>query len=99
MIAVKPPRTETNMKIDLNPKIGERERFFLQISEFSFAAYPVQINHVFRCLPDAASSPNQSRSLRRNVLRRRISPLLRWVRGKPTAAPATGNITPEQAVP
>jgi hypothetical protein len=87
------------MKIDFHPKTGERERFFIQISEFSFAAYPVQINHVFHCLPDAASSPNQSRNLRRNVLSRRISQLLRWTCGKPTAAPAAGNISLEQAVP
>ena len=87
------------MKIDLHSKFGERKRFFIQISEFSFAAYPVQINHVFRCLPDAASSPNQSRSLRRNVLRRRISQLLRWACGKPAVAPAAGNISLEQAVP
>ena len=87
------------MKIDLHPKIGERERFFIQISEFSFAAYPVQINHVFRSLPDAASSPNKWRSLRRNVLSRRISRLLRWTCGKPTAAPATSNISLEQTVP
>ena len=45
------------MKTDLHPKIDKRERFFIQFSEFSFAAYPVQINHGFRCLPDAASSP------------------------------------------
>ena len=87
------------MKIDLHPKIGERERFFIQISEFSFAAYPVQINHVFRCLPDAASSPNQSRNLRRNELSRRISQWLRWACGKPAAAPATSNLSLEQAVP
>jgi hypothetical protein len=87
------------MKIDLHPKIGERERFFVPISEFSFAAYPVQIKHVFRCLPDAANSPNQSRKLRRNVLSRRISHLLRWACGKPAAAPAAGNISLEQAVP
>jgi len=87
------------MKIDLHPKIGEREHFFVQISEFSFAAYPVQINHVFRCIPDAASSPNQSRSLWRTVLSRRISQLLRCACGKPTVAPAAGNLSLEQAVP
>ena len=87
------------MTLDLHPKIGERERFFIQISEFSFAAYPVQINHVFRCLSDAASSPDQSRSLRRNVLSRRISRLLRWACGKPTVAPAAGNVSLDQAVP
>ena len=87
------------MTLDLHTKIGERERFFIQISEFSFAAYPVQINHVFRCLPDAANSPNESRSLRRNVVSRRISQLLRWACGKPTVAPAAGNISLEQAVP
>jgi len=87
------------MKIDLHHKIGERERFFIQVSEFSFAAYPVQISHVFRCLPDAVTSPNNSRSRRRNVLSRRISKLLRWVSGKPMAAPAAGNISLEQAVP
>jgi hypothetical protein len=87
------------MKTDLHFKIGDRDRFFIQISEFSFAAYPVQINHVFRCLPDAASSPNKSRNLRRNVVSRRISRLLRWACGKPMAAPAAGNISLEQTVP
>ena len=87
------------MTLDLHPKIGERERFFIQINEFSFAAYPVQINHVFCCLPDAASSPNQSRGLRRNVVGRRISQLPRWALGKPTVAPAAGNLALKQAVP
>jgi len=85
--------------MNLHPKPGERERFFLQVSEFSFAAYPVQINHSFRCLRNAASAPNQSRSLRQSTLSRRVSQLLRWVSGKPTAAPAAGNILMEQAVP
>ena len=85
------------MKTDLHSKIGERERCFIRLSEFSFAAYPVQINHVFRGLPDAAGSPNQSRNLRRNGLRRRISRLLRWACGKPTLAPAAGNLSLEQA--
>jgi hypothetical protein len=87
------------MKTDLHSKIGDRDRFFIQISEFSFAAYPVQIKHVIRCLPDAASSPNQSRSLRRNGLSRRISQLLRRACGKPAAAPVAGNISLEQSVP
>jgi hypothetical protein len=87
------------MKTDLHSKIGDRDRFFIQISEFSFAAYPVQINHVFRCLPDTASSPNQSRNLRRNVLSRRISRLLRRACGKPGVAPVASNIPLEQAVP
>jgi hypothetical protein len=87
------------MKTDLHSKIGEHDRFFIQTSEFSFAACPVKINHVFRCLPDAASSPNQSRNLRRKGLNRRISQLLRWACGKPAVAPAAGNISLEQAVP
>ena len=90
---------KTNMKTDFHSKIGDRDRRFIQISEFSFAAYPVQINHVIRCLPDTASSPNKSRSLRRNALSQRISRLLRRACGKPTAAPAAGNISLEQAVP
>jgi hypothetical protein len=87
------------MKTDLHSNIGERDRFFIQISEFSFAAYPVQIKHVVHYLPDAASSPNQSRNLRRNGLSRHISQLRRWACGKPTVAPAAGNISLEQAVP
>jgi hypothetical protein len=87
------------MKTDLHSKIGERERFYIQISEFSFAAYPVQINHVFRGLPDAVGSPNQSCNLRRNGLSRRISRLLRRACGKPAAAPAAGDISLEQTVP
>jgi hypothetical protein len=87
------------MKTDLQSKIGERKSFFIQISEFSFAAYPVQINHVFRRLPDAASSPNKSRNLRGNAVSRRISQLRRWACGKPKAASAAGNISLEQAVP
>src|SRR5271169_4447904 len=93
----KTPRTKT--KMNPHSKIGERERFFIQISEFSFAAYPVQIKHGFRCLPDAASLPNQSRGPRRNTLSRRISQLRRWACRKPTAAPAAGNISLEQVVP
>ena len=54
----------------------------IQLSEFSFAAYPVQINHDFRSLPDAASSPNPSRGLRRKPLGRRISQFIRWACGK-----------------
>lgn len=87
------------MKVELHPKIGGRESFFIQISEFSFAAYPVQINHVFRCVPEVAKSPNESQNLRRNVLSRRISKLLRWVCGKRTASAAAGNISLEQSVP
>ncbi|MGA2787416.1 MAG: hypothetical protein ABSF60_07800 [Verrucomicrobiota bacterium] len=87
------------MKIDLHPKPGERERFFIQISEFSFPVYPVQINRAFRCLPDAASSPNESRNLRRSVVSRRFSQLLHWAFGKPTVVPASGTISLEQAVP
>jgi len=87
------------MKTNLQSKIGERKRLVIQLSEFSYAAYPVQINHVFRCLPDAANSPNQSRNLRTNVLGRRISKLLRWACGKSSVAPAAGNISLEQAVP
>jgi hypothetical protein len=87
------------MNIDLHPKIGERERFFVPISEFSFAAYPIQIHHAFRCLPDATSSPNQPRQLWRNVLSRCLSQLLRWACGKPTASAAVGNPSLEQAAP
>ena len=87
------------MKIDLRPLIDERDHCFIPISEFSFATYPVQINHVFRSLPDTANSPNQSRNRWRSELRRRISQWLRWARGKPTAAPADGHIPLEQAVP
>ncbi len=87
------------MRIAFQSKPEDKARFFVRISEFSFAAYPVQINHVFRCLPGAASSPDQSRNLRRNGLSRRISRLLRRVSGKPAAAPAAGNLSLEQAVP
>ena len=87
------------MKIDFHSEPGITKRLMIPLGEFSFAAYPVQINHVFRCLPDAASSPNQSRSLRGNVLSRRISQLLRWACVKPAAAPGAGNLSPEQAVP
>ncbi len=85
------------MKTDLLPKIGERKRFFIQISEFSFAAYPVKINHVFRCLPDTAKLPNQSCHLRQNMLSRQICRLFRRECGKPTAARAAGTISLEQA--
>jgi hypothetical protein len=87
------------MKIDLHSNPDHRERLIIPVSEFSFAAYPVQINHVFGCLPDAASLPDQSRNWRRNMLSRGISRLLRWVCGKPAEAPAAGNIALEQAVP
>jgi len=87
------------MKLDLNPKTGERERFLIQISEFSFAAYPVQIHQGFRCLPDTAITPNQSHNPRRNLLSRRIARLFRWACGKPAAAPVAGNLLLEQAIP
>jgi hypothetical protein len=87
------------MKIDLHPIIDEHERFFVPVSEFSFAAYPVQINHGCRSLPDAASAPDPSRNLWRSALRRRISQWLRWACGKPAAAPAAGDLSLEQAVP
>jgi hypothetical protein len=83
------------MKIALQSKPDNRERLIIPVSEFSFAAYPILINHDFRCLPDAASSPNSSRRPRR----RRISRLLRWAIGKPATAPAVGNLSLEQAVP
>jgi hypothetical protein len=86
------------MKIELHPIIDERERFFVPISEFSFAAYPVQINHGFRSLPDEAVPPHQPRNLRRNVWRRRFSHWLHRACGKQTPAPAAGNISPNQAV-
>ena len=87
------------MKIDFHSESGQSKRLIIPLGEFSFAAYPVQINHGFRCLPNAASAPNKSRNLRWNVLNRRISQLLRWVGGKPTAAPAAGNLSPELTVP
>jgi hypothetical protein len=87
------------MKIDLHSNPDNRERLIIPVSEFSFAAFPVQINHVFRCLPDAASSPTESRNPRQNGWSRRISQWLRWVCGKPTVVPAAVNISLEQAVP
>ena len=75
------------MKIDSHPIIDETDRCFIQISEFSFTAYPVQINHVGRCLPDATSSPSQARDLWRSALSC-ISQWLRRACGKPTVAPA-----------
>ena len=87
------------MKIDLYPLIDERDRCCIPISEFSFATYPVQINHVFRCAADAASSPDRPRNLRRNGLRQRISWWFRWACGKRAAAPAAGNLSLEQDVP
>ena len=98
-VADKNTNSESKMKIDFHSEPGKSERLMISLGEFSFAAYPVQINHVFRCLPDAASSPNQSRNQRQNVLSRRISQMLRWACGKPAAAPAAGNLSPEQAVP
>jgi hypothetical protein len=99
MDCIAPEVDETKMKIDFHPLLDKPDRFFIQISEFSFAAYPVQINHGFHCLPDAGRSPNQARQLRRNELRQRISQWLRWACGKPTVAPADGSLSREQAVP
>ena len=87
------------MKIDLHPLIDERGRCCIQLSEFSYAAYPVQINHVFRCVLAAANPPNESHHRWRNGLGRRISQWLRWLCGKPTAAPAADNLSLEQAAP
>jgi len=55
------------MKIELHPIIGESDRHFVQVSEFSFEAYPVQIKHDFCCLPVNTSSRDKPRNLRRNV--------------------------------
>jgi len=79
--------------------IGEPEPFFVPISEFSFAAYPIQIHHAFRCLPETTSSPNQSRHPRRSVLNRCLSQLVRWACGKPTEVPAVDARSLEQAAP
>lgn len=87
------------MKLNLQPLIEERERFFVPISEFSFAAFPLQVNHTFRCLPEAANAPNDSRNLRQNVWSRRISQWLRWACGMPTAGRAAGNVSIQQTVP
>lgn len=87
------------MTINLHSEPGHRERLMIQMSEFSYAAYAVQINHAFRCLPDAASALSQSRNRWPSGLRRRTSRWLRWACGERTAAPAPGNLSLEQAVP
>jgi hypothetical protein len=57
------------MKIALQSEPRENARFFVRISEFSFAAYSVQINHVFRCLP---RSEIESHNLRQHEIIQRI---------------------------
>ena len=57
------------MRIGLRTKLN-RGRLMVPICEFSFAAYPVQVNRVFRYLPDATSLQTKSHNLRRNVLGR-----------------------------
>jgi hypothetical protein len=56
------------MKIALRTK-SNRGRLIVPICEFSFAAYPVQINRVFRCLPVTRSPQSKSHDLQRNVSR------------------------------
>jgi hypothetical protein len=45
------------MKINLHSKPENRERLIIPVSKFSFAAYPILINHAFRCAPHPASAP------------------------------------------
>ena len=44
------------MNIDFHSEPDNRERMLIQLSEFSFAAYPVQINQGFRCVSPALPS-------------------------------------------
>jgi hypothetical protein len=94
----KTPRLETKMKKNLHPQPDHRERLLIPVSEFSFAACPILINHAHPNLSDAAGSPNPARRLRRNALRQRITRVLRWALGKPAAVPAAGNLSLDEAV-
>jgi len=49
----KTPRLETKMKKNLHPQPDHRERLLIPVSEFSFAACPILINHAHPNLSDA----------------------------------------------
>jgi len=78
---------------------GKAKILKVSVDEFSYAAYPVQINHVFRCVAETENSPSQSRHRWQNRLCRRISQWLGWLCGKSAAAPSDGNISLEQVIP
>jgi hypothetical protein len=56
------------MRIAFQSKPEDKARFFVRISEFSFAAYPVQIRKVFRATPAAPISEISSRHSRRREI-------------------------------
>jgi site-specific recombinase len=60
------------MRIAFQSKPEDKARFFVRISEFSFAAYPVQISKVFRAIPAAPISEISSRHSRRREISARI---------------------------
>jgi hypothetical protein len=82
------------MKIDLHPKIGERERLIIPISEFSFAAYPVLINQV----PHPTSAPVTLDKLQWRGWIQQILHRLRRACGAASVAPVS-KLVVEQAVP
>jgi len=63
-------KTESDkMKIDLHSKPGERGRRYIQVSDFSFEAYPVQVSRVFRSFLQATGSEIKTHSLRHGVIK------------------------------
>ena len=80
-------RAKTKMKIDLHSKPENRERLIIPVSEFSFAAYPVVINHAFRCAPHPASAPVTQNKLPWRGWFQQISLWLRHAFGAAAAVP------------
>jgi hypothetical protein len=66
------------MNIDLHPIIDNRKRLIVPVSEFSFAAYPVQIKQGFRCL---AHAPRSQNTPNKPQWRGWIQQVLNWLRG------------------
>jgi hypothetical protein len=75
------------MKIDLHSQPENRERLIIPVSEFSFAAYPILINHAFRCAPHPASAPVTQGKLPWRGWIQQTSQWLRRAFGTASAAP------------
>jgi hypothetical protein len=75
------------MKMSFQSKSVNRGRLIIPVSEFSFAAWPVRINHDFRCVPHAL---RPSIAPKKSQWRGLVQQISRWLRrpcGEATALP------------
>jgi hypothetical protein len=73
------------MKPTFQSNAGHRGRLIIPVSEFSFAVWPVQIHHEFRCVPHAPHSRITKDKLPWRGLIQQVSRWLRRSRGESTA--------------